>query len=55
MDINVIIVYSPKGYHYVLSQNVRRIVPLSALCTISSFDTHYLYPFFVPLACYFII
>ena len=49
------IIYAPRGYQYVLDQNVRRIVPLSTLCTIFSFNTHYLYPSFVPLACYFII
>jgi Tfp pilus assembly protein PilE len=49
------VIYAPRAYNYVLDQNVRRIVPLCTLCTISSFDTHYLYRSFVPLAYYFII
>ena len=44
-----VIIYAPRGNQYVLDQNVQRIVPLCTLCTISSFDTHYLYPSFVRL------
>lgn len=50
-----VIIYAPRAYNYVLDRNVRHIVPLCTLCTIYSFNKHYLYPSFVPLACYFII
>jgi len=53
--IGAIIIYTPKVYHYALDQNVGCIVPIGTLCTISSFDTHCLYPSFVPLVYYFII
>ena len=49
------LIYTPKEYHYVLNHNVRRIVPLRALCTISSFDSHYLHHSVVSLAGYFTI